>query len=221
LLFRGADYLLTGYFLPHLKPKGALTETEKKRLLMCALQTANLNCLQIVMDELLNLKGAELKNTILKYGLCQAVARNENPTALLWLLRKKIKAVDGYTMSEVESMMGLKREPRFAKYPPLLAYLAHKQQSPFYKEFFHDFLFKQVLKENAVEYKNVISKILLFPRSSWNVPLEKDEEDMNLLFYCLNYPFLDVIQTFCQTGMSLPEDQKPQIKECKQTSLIG
>lgn len=124
LLFRGADYLLTGYFLPHMKPKVPLTETEKKRLLLCGLQSGNLNCLQIVLDELLNLKGAELKATILRYNLVLAVARNGNPAALLWLLRKKVRAVENYTMAEIEAMMGLKSDTRLARYAPLLAYVA-------------------------------------------------------------------------------------------------
>jgi len=54
------------------------------------------------MDELLNLKGSELKNTILRYNLCLALARNENPAALLWFLRKKVKAVESYTVAEAE-----------------------------------------------------------------------------------------------------------------------
>ena len=54
------------------------------------------------MDDLLNLKGPELKAYILKYNLLQAVARNENPACLIWFFRKKIKAVDNFTIAEIE-----------------------------------------------------------------------------------------------------------------------
>lgn len=79
------------------------------------------------MDELLNLKGVELKNYIIKYGLLTAVARNENPAALLWFLRKKVRAIDSYTVAEVETIMGLNEDGRHSKYAPLLAYVTHKQ----------------------------------------------------------------------------------------------
>jgi hypothetical protein len=54
----------------------------------------------MVLDDILGLKGNEVKTTILKYNLFLAVAKNENPAALLWLLRKKLKTIENFTTEE-------------------------------------------------------------------------------------------------------------------------
>lgn len=64
-------------------------------------------CLQIVYDEILNLKNAELKSTLLKYNLVQATAMSENPAALLYLIRKRLRLVESFTKEEIYQMVGL------------------------------------------------------------------------------------------------------------------
>jgi hypothetical protein len=51
--------------------------------------------LQMVTDDVLALKATEIKSYLLKYFI--PIADNQNPTSLLWLLRKKLKVIDPLT----------------------------------------------------------------------------------------------------------------------------
>lgn len=78
LLLKGADFLLTNYFLAQLKPKGQITEEQRKRLVGFALKGNNSNCVQMVFDDLLGLKGQELKAFITNYNLIPRMLSNSN-----------------------------------------------------------------------------------------------------------------------------------------------
>jgi hypothetical protein len=107
LLASGCDYLLNSYFLGQLKPKGAITEEDKIKLIHWALYSGNLNCLSIVLDDILALKGPELKATILNLQIMGAVASTGNQSNMLWLLRKKLRIIDTFTMDEAWSLMSM------------------------------------------------------------------------------------------------------------------
>ena len=57
------------------------------------------------------------------------------------------------------------KDPNKEGYIPLLASIAHKHQSSFYKEFFHDFVHKHILKGSDSDFKEVMETIFYFKQS--------------------------------------------------------
>jgi hypothetical protein len=64
-----------------------------------------------------------------------------NEALLLWLVRKKLKSLESISTDEVLHWLGLSNDTLAPKH---LLMVFHKSMSVFYKEFFHDFLLKNV-----------------------------------------------------------------------------